>query len=135
MNQDEKGLSFPFKKKYFRITSYTHYFGVLDGANTICGFCGRKIAVFAPSLSNISEHPDKIFYGCLAHCGKIPYYKVDFIDRKLFLSIDARIKDSFPRPKNIAQKSITETLSEFNKLDRRPRNSCDCNGWLINSIY
>ncbi len=117
MSGEVEGSSRPYRKRYLRLSSYTRYYGLLDSASAVCGFCGQKVAIFSPSLPNVNQPVERIFYGCGARCGKIPFYRVDFVDTKIMIALDKKIKGSFLAPTKISRRKVNKIIAQFQRLE------------------
>ncbi len=117
MNGSESGFNSSFRRRYIKLSSYRNYYGLLDSANAACGFCGKKIAVFAHSLPNKNEPPKQIFYGCGERCGQIPFYRVDFIDKKVLTTLKEKITTIFPPPSRLSSRKMKKVISAFEQLE------------------
>ncbi|MGB9561373.1 MAG: hypothetical protein ACPL6C_01025 [bacterium] len=122
MNEQEKPgeqAPAPYRRRYFKVGSLLYPLGLLDGVDgkSVCGFCGHKIVIYSSSFVGQNETPKNIFYGCSrTNCGSLPFYRVRFIDRKVFHFLVSKLQEYHERPKSADSAEIMRILKGYDNL-------------------
>lgn len=132
-----ENLPKPYQKRFFKVGTLSHPLGLLDGegGNAVCGFCGQRIVIYSLSVVGDDETPQNIFYGCRANCGKLQFYRVGFVDKKIFLFIVEKLRKLFPPPKNADQSEILRILKGYSTLSELQEKHRELITQLRRAIY
>jgi len=110
-----------FKKRLIRIQDQTKVYTIFHKLSfTRCGYCGKKIDIFAPRVLQDNAKNITFYYGCKVKCENSTYHRAVFIDKLLIQFLQKRLIENIPAPKS--EGDLSGLLDMSSKLEKLQSN-------------